>query len=266
MTAVYLWNRWKHLLRFDPIRLTPEKLMVFARAFTAKGSPLPFVAALIDGTLQKNARPVKNQHLLYNGWKRIHCLKYHILLSPDGLVIHVYGPVDGRRHDETGFKESGLQDLLDKHFWTPEREPLFIYGDSGYTVGPHIIAPYKGPALSQEQQHFNTQMSRICEPVEWLFKEVTQKFTYLDFARTQKVLLSPCGVYYLVSLLLCNAHTILNYPQIPQYFLCRPPTLQEYFRGGPIGDSELDAWCLQSLWDEGLDEDSEDPDAMEDVE
>ncbi|KIJ40478.1 hypothetical protein M422DRAFT_101351, partial [Sphaerobolus stellatus SS14] len=229
LTAMYIWTRWKHLLRFNPARLTREKLASFARAFTVKGSPFPFIAALIDGTLQKNARPVRNQCLLYNGWKRIHCLKYHAVISPDGLVIHIYGPVDGRHHDETVYKESGLSKLLEKHFWTPEGQPLFLYGDPAYSVGPHIMSPYKGPVLTPQQQVFNNAMSRIREPVEWLFKEVTQQFAFLDFARSQKILLSPCGLYYLVAILLCNAHTILHYPQIPQYFTCSPPTLQEYF-------------------------------------
>ena len=107
-------------MRFDPIRLNPVKLAEFGTAVAAKGAPLNVVVALIDGTLQKNARPSNNQRLVYNGWKRIHCLKYHALISPDGIVIHIYGPVDGRRHDETVYKESGLASLLEKHFWTPD--------------------------------------------------------------------------------------------------------------------------------------------------
>ncbi|KIJ45994.1 hypothetical protein M422DRAFT_165640, partial [Sphaerobolus stellatus SS14] len=250
LTAMYIWTRWKHLLRFDPTYLTREKLASFARSFKAKGSPLGFIAALIDGTLQKNARPVRNQRLVYNGWKRIHCLKYHVLISPDGLVIHVYGPVDGRRHDEMVFKESGLLELLQKHFWTPTGEQLYIYGDPAYSVGPHVMSPYKGAGITPEQQAFNTAMSRVREPVEWLFKEVAQQFTFLDFARSQKILLSACGLYYLVALLMCNAHTILHYPQIPQYFACPPPTLQEYFTGGPIEDPDMNTWCMDSVWEE----------------
>ncbi|KIJ56001.1 hypothetical protein M422DRAFT_150642 [Sphaerobolus stellatus SS14] len=257
-TAVYIWNQWKHLLCFDPRRLTREKLSSFARAFTAKGSPFPFVAALIDGTLQKSARPVRNQRLFYNRWKRIRCLKYHILISPDGLVIHVYGLMGGRRHDETVFKESGLVELLNKHFWSPEGLALYIYGDPAYSVGPHVMSPYKGSNITLEQQAWNAEMSKIQEPVEWAFKEVSQKFTYLDFSTSQKILLTPCGLYYLVSLLLCNAHTILHYPQIPQYFVCPPPSLQEYFIGGPIDDPDLDAWCLDSVWEELDPTDAED--------
>ncbi|KIJ51635.1 hypothetical protein M422DRAFT_243936 [Sphaerobolus stellatus SS14] len=258
VTAMYLWARWKHLLRFDPRRLTREKLASFGRVLQAKGAPFDCVVGLIDGTLQKNARPVRNQRLVYNGWKRIHCLKYHAVISPDGLVIHVYGPVDGRRHDETVLKESGLADILKKHFWTTDGSPLFLYGDPAYTVGPHMLSPYKGPVITPAQQQFNTTMSRIREPIEWIFKEVTQQFSFIDFAHSQKILLTPCALYYLVALLLCNAHTILHYPEISQYFACPPPTLEEYFQGGPVEDSELDAWCLDSVWQELDVQDEED--------
>ena len=41
---------------------------------------------------------------------------------------------------------------------------------------------FKGPVLSEEQKQFNFQMSRVQEPVEWAFKEVTQQFEFLDFS------------------------------------------------------------------------------------
>ncbi|KIJ37218.1 hypothetical protein M422DRAFT_178426, partial [Sphaerobolus stellatus SS14] len=228
-----------------------------------KGAPLDCIVELIDGTLQKNAQPVRNQHLVYNRWKRIHCLKYHAVISPDGLVIHVYGPVDGCQHDETVFKESGLPDFLNKHFWTPDSHPLFLYGDPAYSVEPHMLSPYKGPVISSEQAQFNTTMSRIQEPIDWIFKEVTKEFTFIDFAGSQKILLTPCALYYLVTLLLCNVHTILHYPQIPQYFTCPPPTLEEYFHGAPVEDAQLDSWCFDSVWEEV---DVQDGDVEEDEE
>ncbi|KIJ40248.1 hypothetical protein M422DRAFT_103859, partial [Sphaerobolus stellatus SS14] len=148
----------------------------------------------------------------YDRWKRIHCLKYHTVISPDGLIVHVYGPVDGCRHDETVFKESSLPDLLNKHFWTLDSHPLFLYDDLAYSVEPHMLPPIRVQLLL----------------IEWIFKEVTKEFTFIDFTRSQKILLTPCALYYLVALLLCNAHTILHYPQIPQYFACSSPTLEEY--------------------------------------
>jgi hypothetical protein len=99
------------------------------------------IAAIIDGTLKKNARPSRNQHILFNGWKQMHCLKYHLLVSPDGIIIHIFGPVEGHRHDITMLRESGLEDILAAHFWGPNRKlQYFVYGDAGYTTAGHIIA------------------------------------------------------------------------------------------------------------------------------
>ncbi|KAF7292162.1 hypothetical protein MIND_01243300 [Mycena indigotica] len=232
-------------LALDPHRLTPEKLTYFATVMQQRGAPL-------------------DCRLVFNGWKRIHCLKYHSLITPDGIVIHIYGPVEGRRHDETVYQQSGLSALLEKHFVKPDGSPLFIYGDPAYTVAGRVLAGYKGAALSPEQIQFNTLMSRCREPVEWSFKEVVQQFPFLDFSRNHKVLLSPCGLWYLVAILLGNAHTILHHPQIPQYFQCPPPTLEEYFTGGPVDDAELDAWCLDSPWVQ-RDEQQDDTDSDSDV-
>jgi hypothetical protein len=208
----------------------------------------------MDGTLEEISRPIQNQRLVYNGWKRMHCLKYHVIITPDGMIIHVFGPIEGRRHDETCFKRSGVLDILKKHFWTtgtPEmREPLVVYGDPAYTVSTHVCTPYKGTALTEAQQLFNTRMSRIREPVEWVFKEIGEQFAFLNFAKNQKLLLQPVGLFYLVAVLLCNCHTTLHHPQISQYFRCTPPTLAQYLHGEPVADEELDAWCLQAPWAE----------------
>jgi len=172
LTALKIWSRWKHLLQFDASWLTRSKLAEFAWVIQAKGAPLDLVAALIDSTLRKNARPVHNQQLVFNGWKLIHCLKYHALISPDGLIIYIYGPVDGRQHDQTVFAQSGLSTILKQYFWTPSSQALYIYGDSGYTPRPHMLFPFKGPALSAEEKQFNYRMSCIWEPVEWIFPAI----------------------------------------------------------------------------------------------
>jgi hypothetical protein len=134
-------------LCFNPNWLTHEKFTEFASIVHLNGAPLDLVAAMIDGTICKNACPVRNQWILYNGWKHMHCLKYHAVLAPDGIVIHIYGPVEGQQHNETVFQQSSLTAILDKHFWTPDRRALFIYGDSVYTISAHILCPYKGAAV-----------------------------------------------------------------------------------------------------------------------
>lgn len=248
--ASTIYQRWKHLLRFDPHRLTPQKLEQYAQAIHAKGCPLKNISSFIDGTLDPNSRPVRNQRMVYNGWKRVHCLKFHSVVTPDGLHSHVYGPVEGRRHDETLYKQSGLAELLAKHFWTPAGEPLYVYGDPAYGIGAHLLSPYKGPAVTEDQRRWNSKMSKVREAVEWGFREVYANFAFMNFTKNKKILLQPCGLYYMVAILMCNAHTILHNPEIPQYFDCAPPTLDEYFRGGPIDDDELERWAMEPAWEE----------------
>jgi hypothetical protein len=135
-------------------------------------------------------------------------LKYHLVVTPDGIIIHVFGPVEGRRHDVTNLQESGLLEILDNHFWGPNGEHLFVYGDPAYQTSGHIMAPYKGAHITQAERDFKAKVSKIGEPMEWMFKEVN---TILNFADNQKILLLPCGLYYLVAILLTNTHMIL-YP------------------------------------------------------
>jgi hypothetical protein len=147
-------------------------------------------------------------------------------------------------------RRSGLTDVLEEHFWGPNDERYFIYGDPAYQTGSHIMSPYKGAQISEDQRAWNAKMSKIREPVEWMFKEVNSVFKFLNFSDNQKVLMSPCGLFYMVAILLTNAHTILHRPQTPQYFRCPPPSLHEYFHGQPIDDEEMDEWCKTAPWGE----------------
>jgi hypothetical protein len=233
----------------------------FCGNLCSKGCPIPTIAAIIDGTLKKVACPSCNQRILFNGWKHIHCLKYHLLVASDGIIIHAFGLVEGRRHDMTLLKESRLIGILEKHFWGPNGEHYFVYVDLVYQTGGHIMAPYKGTQITEEQCAWNAKMSKICEPVEWMFKEVNSVFKFLNFSENQQVLVSLCGLFYMVALLLTNAHTILHRSQTSQYFRCTPPSLQEYFHGEPIGDELMDEWCKTAPWGEvdiALDNDSGD--------
>jgi hypothetical protein len=80
--------------------------------------------------------------------------------------------------------------------------------------------------------------------------EVNSVFKFLNFSDNQKVLLTPCGLFYMVAVLLTNAHTILHRPQTPQYFHCLPPSLNDYFHGVWVEDEEMDGWCAEAPWAE----------------
>jgi hypothetical protein len=178
--------------------------------------------------------------------KKFHCLKYQAIVCPDGIIAHLYGPVEGVKHDIAIYRESGIEDKLEMHAYAPDMIPLQIYGDPAYGLNEHLISHYRGIDLTEEQKAFNKAMASIHIVVEWCFKEVLQRLMFLDLVRTQQTLLSPVGLQYPVTVLLHNAHVCLHRPQISQYFaqehnkqleegmddipqLVAPPTLEEYF-------------------------------------
>lgn len=60
---------------------------------------LSHVWGFIDGTVRPIPRPIQCQRLFYSGHKRVHVLKFQTVISPFGIVVHLFGPVEGRRHD-----------------------------------------------------------------------------------------------------------------------------------------------------------------------
>lgn len=77
-----------------------------------------------------------------------------------------------------------------------------IYGDPEYGLAYNIISPFRGAKLTNDEQTFNTQMSRVRASVEWDFGKIIMSklclFRFLEkphgFASTGwKVLL---GCFY----------------------------------------------------------------------
>ncbi|XP_068737629.1 trichohyalin-like [Montipora capricornis] len=93
---------WNHDL------LSPANLQTYVDTVTAKGAPLDNCFGFIDGTMRAIARPEQHQRILYNGHKRVHALKFQSIALPNGLMGNLYGPVEGRKHDEGMLVDSGL--------------------------------------------------------------------------------------------------------------------------------------------------------------
>ncbi|ETI48449.1 hypothetical protein F442_07529 [Phytophthora nicotianae P10297] len=58
-----------------------------------------------------------------------HAFKFQTVVAPDGIIHHIYGPVNGRRHDIYVLRESNLMSLLDDN---PAYHNKLIYGDPAY--------------------------------------------------------------------------------------------------------------------------------------
>ncbi|XP_033632035.1 uncharacterized protein LOC117293721 [Asterias rubens] len=137
-------------------------------------------------------------------------LKFQSVVIPNGLIAHLYGPVEGRRHDSALLRMSGLMREFEARNLTDRNGlPYAIYGDPAYPIRRYLIGPFKGADLTHEEQEFNSRMSSVRECVEWEFGKMIKLFAFLDFRKNLKVLLSPVAKYYLVGGLLTNCHTCL---------------------------------------------------------
>ncbi len=207
--------------------MSQAKVQEYAAAISAKGAPLNNIIGFVDGTIRPICRPSVNQEEMYNGHKRKHCMKFQDLMLPNGIIAHLYGPYEGRRHDATVMRESGLVRSI-THYRTNTGNTMCVFGDSAYAISAYLITPYKGANLTQDEHNFNAVMSQIREPVEWGFDKTCTLWAFVDFPKNQKILLQPVAQYYAVATLLTNCHTCLRSCQTAMYFGMVPPTLREY--------------------------------------
>ena len=149
------------------------------------------------------------------------------MVTPNGLISHLYGPVEGRRHDAFMLNTSGLLPLL-QQLVKPDGEPYVLYGDPAYGHTQNILAPFKGARITANEQAFNKKMSKVRISVEWRFGKIMQYFAYLDFKKNQKGLVQPVGKYYAVACVLINCHTCLYGSLTSKYFGLNPPSLETY--------------------------------------
>ena len=149
------------------------------------------------------------------------------VVTPNGLIAHMFGPLEERRHDAFMLSASGLPNKL-RSLDQPDGSPYVLYGDPAYGVSRNILSPFRGIHLTVPEQEFNRAMSGVRISVEWTFGKIVQYFAYLDFKKSQKVLLQPVGKYYIVGALLTNCHTCCYGSQTTTFFNVPPPSLEAY--------------------------------------
>ena len=132
-------------------------------------------------------RPIVFQEAVSNGHKRGHGLKFQSVLFPDGMLGHLFGPVEGRRHDTSVLEYSGLLDMLQTH--VPE---YYVFGDQGYPMHASSISPSRG----------HNRTPTVCAATE-------------NFARANSKM-------YLVAGFLSNLHNCFHPNQVSQYFDIQP--------------------------------------------
>lgn len=153
-------------------------------------------AALLPPSVPR-FRPARGQRAYYNGHKRKYALDFQGVVTPDGIFVHLFGPVEGTRYDAYIFDQSGLLPVMHENMNGPEGEPYSLYGDPGYRMDTHFSCPYqaasKGP-LTPSMTSFNERMSHCRVAVEWGLKEMSDKWAFVNNKQQQNIILSPVGV------------------------------------------------------------------------
>ncbi|XP_064631647.1 uncharacterized protein LOC135489941 [Lineus longissimus] len=209
--------------------MTIATIRHFADAVHEKGAALRNCWGFIDSTPRPICRPTVNQRLCFSGHKRVHCLKFQSVVAPNGLIVNLYGPVEGRRHDSGMLRMSNLlAELVRVNYRLIDNTPMCLYGDPAYPIRDQLLAPFRGAVVTDEQRAFNKSMSAVRECVEWQFGKIVLNFAFLDFKKNLKLYLQPVGKLYMVGALFSNCHTCLNGSVTSTYFSVDPPALEDY--------------------------------------
>ncbi len=214
------------------------------------------IAIFIDGTGQPILRPRTSvpekhfdaevletlaehpdliQQLNWSGKDREHCLRWEGALAPDGLLVHLGGPQEGKRHDMGMLKHCELLKAMnDVKFFKDSRTGeiiVYIYGDQGYSTGDFLIAPYRGTALLSSddfQKIFNRLMSAIRQPNEWIFGNVKNIWHGVGYRKKNSIFKGFVQQRFELAVLLTNIANCYRPNQTSQYFELSPPSAKDY--------------------------------------
>ena len=216
---------------FDNPAIFHDRMPYYAQLVALKcGNLVDIVWGLIDGTVLKTARPSYFQKLLYSGHKRAHGIKFQLVVTPDGLIALLFGPINGNRHDSFMLSKSQLIQKLRELMPEDGSNGIVwaLYGDPAYPQSIYLFGGFRNPADDSPEAAWNTAMSKVREPVEWNFKEITCQFSYLNYKRDMKIFQSPITKYYVIGAFLTNIRSLFYGNQTAHYFGARRFTMEQY--------------------------------------
>ena len=233
-------HRWKHLLLWDHVRLTPQFLNRCRVFVQRKGGLLHETFAFVDGTGMRICRPLVDQQEFYSGHKKYHCLRFQAITTPDGIIVHLGGPFPGRHHDAGVLIRSKIKHYLARHARSPVGQQLVVYGDEGYGQSPEVKAPFRGNFLTPEQNARNVSMRRPRLSAEWGFGFISNHFGLLNHYQKLRIGHSPVGHYYPVATLFGNLLRCFGrYNTTQSYFQMAPPAPEQYLSPRAVWDNKI---------------------------
>eukprot|EP00171_Calliarthron_tuberculosum_P001540 IDg1540t1 len=90
------------------------------------------------------------QRSCYSGHKRFHRLVYQTITTPDGLILHLYGSMEGRQPDAYLYRQSGIDEDL-RHHYVVNGKQYYLYAEKAYVLRPWMQTAY--PHLPMKLAH-----------------------------------------------------------------------------------------------------------------
>ena len=145
--------------------LFKDRMPLYFQKIYEKCGLLENLWGFIDGTLQKTARLPYFQKHAYSGHKRCHGLKFQTVVTPDGLIACLWGPMNGNRHDSHMLSESNLLQKL--------TDMMQVGGVTyAYPQSQYLFGGFHNPRAGSIEALWNKLMSKVREVVEWGYKQI----------------------------------------------------------------------------------------------
>jgi hypothetical protein len=71
----------------------------------------------------------------------------------------------------------------------------------------YLFGGYRNPQPGSPKAQWNTEMSKVCEVVEWGFCSVSSMWAFLDFRPSMRIFKSPIAKFYIVGAFVVNLRT-----------------------------------------------------------
>jgi hypothetical protein len=201
----FMVDNWGYLLTNNVTFWLPYLPMMAAalrNKLAEKGVEFPHgsfcVFGFIDNTMNSTCRPgggpardgtnaPRNDPLIqrafYNGWKKLHSLKWQTVDLPNGMNFHAWGPCSGRHNDQESLEFSRLNEIL-VDMQLGQLLQWKIYGDSAYIHVPdsHILCRHTNEPNTARQVAENKAMS-CREIIEWDYGDVGRYWNLVDYKK-----------------------------------------------------------------------------------
>ena len=184
----------------------------------------------VEDGIGSRRKPRTHQQAFYTGWKHLHGVKIQFVTLPNGMIGDASVVASVRHNDAYMVNRSEINERL-ADCQLDDVVQHVTYGDSAYNSEySHIRSMFVGDNLTMRQRWMNHCLNKCRETIEWVNKDVKQKFAFIDYGKSLKLGLAVGQVSkcIIASALLHNCYNCLNYTQTVNYFDCTPPTLEEY--------------------------------------